>query len=64
MCIYIMHIQVENDTPMKRTILMYNPLITSIKVLQKAFIHEGKKRVRSAKIYYMLKKDPKTYTIK
>lgn len=34
-----------------------------LQILQKAFIYEGKKKVRRAKIYYMENADPKFFTI-
>jgi ribosomal protein L19 len=43
--------------------VLYSPLIKEIKILQKAFIHEGKKKVRRNKLYYILDRDPKEYTI-
>jgi len=35
------------------TFPLYSPLIQEIKVIQKAFLHRGKKRVRRAKLYYV-----------
>lgn len=43
---------------------MYSPLIKSVKVIQKAFIHKGKKRVRRSKLYYLMDRHPSTYTVK
>ena len=42
----------------ERRLSLYAPLITEIKVLQKAHIHKGKKRVRRAKLYYLRDLDP------
>ena len=56
-------LQCEHGTPIIRRIIIYNPLIRNIKILQKAYIHEGKKRVRRSKIYYLLKRDPEEYTL-
>lgn len=56
--------QVEYGTPVERLLTMYSPLIKNIKVLQKAFIHKGKKRVRRAKLYYLQKLHPDNYTVK
>lgn len=53
----------EYGTPIVRRITLYGPLVKDVKILQKAFIHEGKKRVRRSKIYYFMEKDPKLYTI-
>ena len=65
-CIYLQlscSCQVEHGTPVLRRIVMYNPLIQSVKVLQTAFIHEGKKRVRRSKIYYLQNRDPEFFTV-
>ena len=42
----------------ERRISLYAPLIQDIKVLQRRFIHGGKKRVRRSKLYYLREKDP------
>ena len=42
----------------ERQISVHAPLITEIKVLQRAFIHKGKKRVRRSKLYYLRDLDP------
>lgn len=57
-------LNVEHGTPVVRRIVMYNPLVQSIKILQKAFIHEGKKRVRRSKLYYLMQRDPEEFTVK
>jgi ribosomal protein L19 len=57
-------IQYLYGTTVVRTFRLYNPLVKDIKLLKKAFIHEGKKRVRRSKIYYYMDKDPNQYTIK
>jgi large subunit ribosomal protein L19 len=57
-------LNVEHGTPVVRRIVMYSPLIQSIKVLQKAFIHKGKKQVRRSKLYYMMERDPETFTVR
>jgi ribosomal protein L19 len=56
-------LNVEGGTPVERSIKMYSPLITNITVLQKAFIHEGKKRVRRSKLYYLRSLKPELYTV-
>lgn len=43
---------------------MYSPLIKNVKVLQRAFIHKGKKRVRRSKLYYLKNLHPDLYTVK
>ena len=53
----------EYDTPVVRNITLYNPLIKDVTVLQRAFIHQGKKRVKRTRIYYMESKDPKLFTV-
>ena len=57
-------LNVEHGTPIVRRIVMYSPLILSIRVLQKAFIHKGKKRVRRSKLYYLTDRDPETFTVR
>ena len=57
-------LNVEHGTPVVRRIVMYSPLVVSIKILQKAFIHEGKKRVRRSKLYYLMNRDPEEFTVK
>jgi large subunit ribosomal protein L19 len=42
----------------ERRISLYAPLIQEIKVLQRAHIHKGKKRVRRSKLYYLRDRDP------
>jgi large subunit ribosomal protein L19 len=55
---------VEHGTPVERLLFLYSPLIKNIKVLQEAFIHKGKKRVRRSKLYYLKNLHPDTYTVK
>ena len=57
-------LNVEAGTPVLRNIPIYSPLVVSIKILQKAFIHNGKKRVRRSKIYYLENRDVEAYTVK
>ena len=59
----VLMINNEFGTPVVRRITLYSPLIQDVRILQKAFIHNGKKRVRRSKIYYFMKMDPKLYTI-
>jgi ribosomal protein L19 len=56
-------VNVEYGTPIIRTFRLYDPLVKDIKIIRKAHIHEGKKRVRRNKIYYYLNKDPGLFTI-
>jgi ribosomal protein L19 len=57
-------LNVENGTPVIRLIPIYSPLVQSIKILQKAFLHNGKKRVKRSKLYYLQTRDPEEYTVK
>lgn len=57
-------LNVENGTPITRNIAIYSPMVVSIKILQKAFIHNGKKRVRRSKLYYLVDRDVEEYTVK
>ena len=54
----------EDGSPVVRQIKIYNPLISDVKVLEKAFIHGGKKRVRRSKLYYLLERDPQEYMVR
>lgn len=56
-------LQVELGCPIVRRVILYSPLVTDVKILQRAFIHDGKKRVRRSKLYYMKDRDPSSYTI-
>ena len=60
----VVMLNVESGVPVQRRIPIYSPLVQNIKVLQKAFIHNGKKRVRRSKLYYLIKRDPEEYTVK
>ena len=53
----------EHGTPIRRRMLMYSPLVQNISVLQKAYIHKGKKRVRRSKLYYLEKRGADSFTI-
>lgn len=53
----------EEGTEVVRTFPLYSPLIKNIRVVFKAWIHRGKKRVRRSKIYYLERRDPKEYTV-
>jgi len=57
-------INVEYGTPIVRQLKIYNPTIVDVKVLEEAFIHGGKKRVRRSKLYYLLDRDPQEYTVR
>ena len=53
----------DHGTPYFRRIFLYSPLVTNVKVLQKAFIKNGKKRVKRAKLYYLKDRKPDSYTV-
>eukprot|EP01038_Epipyxis_sp_PR26KG_P004131 gene4131-5885_t len=57
-------LNVENGTPLERHIVLYSPLVKNVTILQKAFLHKGKKRVRRSKIYYVSKLHPENFTVK
>lgn len=57
-------LNVEYGTPVRRKILIHSPLVKEIKILQRAFIHKGKKRVRRSKLYYLIDRHPDEYTVK
>lgn len=47
----------------ERTIQLYSPMVQSIEVLQEAYIHKGRKRVRRSKLYYLRDKPSKLTTV-
>ena len=53
----------EYGVPFVRRIFLYSPLITNITVLQKKFVTKGKKRVKRAKLYYLMDRRPDVYTV-
>ena len=42
------------NTAHVRRIPLYSPLVQDMKILQKRFLHKGMKRVRRAKLYYLI----------
>mmetsp|Transcript_27359 Transcript_27359/g.88366 ORF Transcript_27359/g.88366 Transcript_27359/m.88366 type:complete len:182 (+) Transcript_27359:23-568(+) len=42
------------NTPHLRRIPLYSPLVQNMSIIRKAFLHKGKKRVRRAKLYYLI----------
>jgi large subunit ribosomal protein L19 len=56
-------LNVEGGTPVERRIPLYSPMVTSVSVLQNAFIHKGKKRVRRSKLYYLRDRKPEEFTV-
>ena len=57
-------LNIENGTPITRNICIYSPMVVGIKILQKAFIHNGKKRVRRSKLYYLADREVEEFTVK
>lgn len=55
---------VEFGTPVYRRVILYNPLHKNVKILKKNFLHDGKKKVRRSKLYYLADKHPDLYTVK
>lgn len=47
----------------EQKIFLHSPLLQSVKILQEAFIHKGKKRVRRAKLFYLREKAPSFTTV-
>ncbi|TMW62399.1 hypothetical protein Poli38472_009892 [Pythium oligandrum] len=47
----------------EQKIFLHSPLLQSVKVLKEAFIHNGKKRVRRAKLFYLRDKPPSLTTV-
>jgi hypothetical protein len=47
----------------EQKIFLHSPLLQSVKVLNEAFIHKGKKRVRRAKLFYLREKAPSMSTV-
>lgn len=47
----------------EQKIFLHSPLLQSVKVLKEAFIHNGKKRVRRAKLFYLREKAPTFTTV-
>ena len=41
-------------TAFQRRIPLYSPLVKGVRLLQKAFVTKGKKKVKRAKLYYLL----------
>jgi large subunit ribosomal protein L19 len=56
-------LNVEHGTPVERRIPLYSPMITNLTIVQKAFIHKGKKRVRRSKLYYLKDRKPEEFTV-
>ena len=49
---------VLHGEPINRTVPLYSPLVKKIEVLQRNFVHKGKKKVKRAKLYYLRNRLP------
>lgn len=56
-------LNVEYGTPVLRYIEIYSPLVKDIKILQKQFITQGKKRVKKSRLYNLVERNPELYTV-
>ena len=58
-------VNTEYGTPIVRQIKIYNPMIQGVRIIQKNFLHKGtKKKVRRAKLYYLLDRDLSKLAVK
>ena len=55
--------QIDEGERLELLIPTYAPSVKGIKVLQKAHIHKGKKRVRRSKLYYLRDRNPAEFTV-
>ena len=55
--------QIDEGERLELVIPTYAPSVKGIKVLQKAHIHKGKKRVRRSKLYYLRDRNPAEFTV-
>ena len=60
---FILINQIDDGETMELNIPLYAPSVKSIKLIQKAFIHKGKKRVRRSKLYYLRDRNPIEFTV-
>lgn len=44
--------------PVETKVPLHSPLLKSIKILEKNFVHKGKKRIKRAKLYYLSERNP------
>ena len=44
--------------PVETKIPLHSPLLRSIKILEKNFVHKGKKKIKRAKLYYLSERNP------
>mmetsp|Transcript_8670 Transcript_8670/g.13339 ORF Transcript_8670/g.13339 Transcript_8670/m.13339 type:complete len:205 (-) Transcript_8670:1085-1699(-) len=42
------------NTPHIRSIPFYSPLVQNVRIIERNFLHKGKKRARRAKLYYLI----------
>lgn len=52
------------NTQVEQTFPLYSPLIDSIEVIREKHIHDGKKRVRRSKVFYIRERPQSTFRIK
>ena len=57
-------LNVEFGTKIERRVLLYGPQIKKVTILQKAFIHKGRKRVKRSKLYYLRDRNPSQFHVK
>ena len=55
--------QIDEGERLELLIPTYAPSVKGIKILQKAHIHKGKKRVRRSKLYYLRDRNPAEFTV-
>ena len=44
--------------PVETKVPLHSPLVRSIKILEKNFVHKGKKKIKRAKLYYLSERNP------
>lgn len=44
--------------PVETRVPLHSPLLRSIKILEKNFVHKGKKKIKRAKLYYLSNRNP------
>ena len=49
--------------PVERKIPLHNPLVKSLKVLEKNFVFKGKRKIKRAKLYYLRERNPSEYRV-
>jgi large subunit ribosomal protein L19 len=49
--------------PVERKIPLHNPMVKSLTVLERNFVHKGKKRVKRAKLFYLRERKQAEYKV-